>query len=99
MKQYKLQIIIAGIVLVLVVLMLISSALSKKPSTPTPKLVTSESFTDVDTIPTLAPARGAGVDIESKVAQDSRQEIEKLYPALPLLRHHWLPAPSSSSSV
>lgn len=83
MKQYKLQIIIVGIVLVLVVLMLISSALSKKQSISTPKPVTSESFTDVDVIPTLPPARGAGVDIESKVAQDSRQEIEKLYPALP----------------
>lgn len=85
MKQYKIQLIIAGITFILIVLIIISVALSKKQQSET-VVVTPKSFIDINIAPTLPPARGAGIDIESPVVQNSKKEIEKLYPVLPFVK-------------
>jgi hypothetical protein len=82
MKKYTTQLIIAGVVLVLIILILVSAALSRKA----PVTVTSESFKTIETVPTLPPAKGAGVDVQSAPVQNSKVEIEKLQKALPFIK-------------
>lgn len=82
MKKYTTQLIIAGVVLVLIILVLISTVLSKKA----PVTVTSKSFKTIETVPTLPPAKGEGVDVQSAPVQNSKVEIEKLQKALPFIK-------------
>ncbi len=84
MKKYKTQLIIAGIVLILVGLMIINFFISKP--TQKPVEVTTKSFKTVETVPTLQPTKGAGVDIESAPVKDSKEEIAKLNKALPFIK-------------
>ncbi len=89
MKQHRTQIIIAGTVFILVILILINASLTKKKApapTTTGQSVNNNSFKSIANAPTLPPSRGQGVDVESETVQNSKSEIEKIKKSLPYIK-------------
>jgi hypothetical protein len=84
-NKYKIFFIIAALVLILLLILVVKFATSKKVATNPEPVSSTKIITppNIQSIPTLPPSKGEGIDTQSQPVEESQGEIDKLTPYLP----------------